>query len=130
MGRTPIKTMPAKTNDRVRRYRLGHWAETICAWHLRLRGYRVLARRFRTPAGEIDIIARRGGVLAFIEVKARRDRTTAVESVTSRQRRRVRRAAEAYIAARPMLAELDGRFDVMLVTPWTTPEHVIDAWRD
>ncbi len=122
--------MAAKTADRLRRYRLGHWAETFCAWHLRLRGYRVLARRYRSPVGEIDIVARRGDVVAFIEVKARRDRTTAAESVTARQRRRVRRAAEAYLGAQPALSGLYGRFDVMLVTPWAMPEHVIDAWRD
>ncbi len=116
--------------ERTRRYRLGRWAEDICAWHLRARGYRVLARRFRVPVGEIDIVARRGGVLAFIEVKARRDHRLAVESLTPHQRRRIRRAAMAFTSARPGLAELDQRFDVMAVTPWALPDHIIDAWRD
>jgi hypothetical protein len=63
------------TDRRRRAYRFGHWAETLCVWWLRLGGYRVLARRYKTPVGEIDIVARRGAALAFIEVKARRHTT-------------------------------------------------------
>lgn len=118
------------TAERIRRYRLGRFAEVMCAWHLRLRGYRVLARRFRSPVGEIDLVARRGRVLAFIEVKARPDRDQALAAVTPRQRARVRRAAELFVAHRPRLAGCDFRFDVMLVTPGRLPAHVIDAWRD
>ncbi len=116
--------------ERHRRYRLGRHAELVCAWHLRLRGWRILARRYRTPVGEIDIVARRGRLVAFVEVKARGDRARALESITGRQRRRVRRAAELYVAAHPALAGLDLRFDVMVVSPWSFPYHVIDAWRD
>jgi putative endonuclease len=84
---------------------------------LAVRGYRVLARRLRYPVGEIDLVARRGGTLAVIEVKARRDTASAMEAVTPRQRRRIARAGLAL------------RFDVMLVTPWRWPRHVTDAWR-
>lgn len=119
-----------KPNDRQRRYRLGHYAEIISVWHLRLRGYRVLARRFKTPVGEIDIIARRGKVVAFIEVKARRTEALAIESITPRQRNRIRRAAGAFLGARPLLTNCDLRFDIMLVTPWTMPNHITGAWRD
>jgi putative endonuclease len=115
--------------ERKRRYRLGQVAETICAWHLRLRGYRILARRFRAPVGEIDIIASRGGLVAFIEVKARRTGALAAGSVSRRQQRRICRAAEAFLVARPALSGFDLRFDVMLVTPWAMPDHVTDAWR-
>ena len=115
--------------ERRRRYRLGRHAELLCAWYLRLRGWRILARRYRSPVGEIDIIARRGGMIVFVEVKARHDRELALESVTERQRRRVRRAAEAFVGAHPSLATLDFRFDVMVVSPWSLPYHVIDAWR-
>jgi putative endonuclease len=118
------------TAERIRRYRLGRFAETVCAWHLRLRGYRVLARRFRSPAGEIDLVARRGQVVAFIEVKARPDHEQGLAAITSRQRARVLRAAQLFVAHRPQLAECDFRFDVMLVTPGRLPAHVIDAWRD
>ncbi len=116
--------------ERHRRYRLGRHAELFCAWHLRMRGWRILARRYRSPVGEIDIVARRGRLIAFVEVKARRDRTRALESVTTRQRRRVRRAAELFVGAHPSLAALDVRFDVMVVSPWSLPHHVIDAWRN
>lgn len=117
-------------NERRRRYRLGRLAEAACVWHLRARGYHILATRFRTPAGEIDIVVRRRGIVAFVEVKARRDRATAAESVSPRQRARIRRAAQWYLGARPALAEHGLRFDIMLVTPWNLPYHVTDAWRD
>ena len=119
----------AARDRRRRAWRLGLTAEALCAWHLRLRGYRILARRFRTPVGEIDIVARRGGVLAVIEVKARRDRATAVEALGGAQRRRIVRAAEAFMAARPGCAGLAIRFDVMVVGGWAPPRHLTDAWR-
>ena len=118
------------TRDRRRSNRYGRYAESLCAWHLRCRGYRILARRFRAPVGEIDLVARRGGTIAFVEVKARRKLADAAESLTSRQRRRIRRAAEWFIMAHPPLSELQQRFDLMLVTPWRIPTHMIDAWHD
>jgi len=120
----------ASRTERVRRFRFGRLAETLCTWHLRLRGYRILARRFQTPLGEIDIIARRGGLVAFVEVKARRDLAEAGESLSPRQQRRISRAALAYLQKQPSLQSLDMRFDVMLVAPWRAPRHIIDAWRD
>ena len=113
-----------------RAFRLGHVAETLCLWHLRLRGYRILARRYRVPVGEIDLVARRGAVLAAIEVKARPSLAAAGEAVTTRQRRRVARALAHFLATRPDLAGLSLRFDVMLVTPRRLPQHIPDAWRD
>lgn len=118
------------TDKRRRRVRFGRFAEALCAWHLRLRGYRILARRFRTPLGEIDIVARRGRLVAFIEVKARRDLAQAGESLSANQRRRIARAAMLYLQKKPLLQTLDKRFDVMLVAPWRVPRHVIDAWRN
>ena len=115
--------------SRRRAFRRGHTAELLCVWHLRLRGYRILARRFRVPSGEIDLIARRGRVLAAIEVKARPSLAIASESVSTRQRRRVMRALEHFLQLRPDLAGLAPRFDVMLVTPRRLPRHVADAWR-
>lgn len=110
-------------------FRRGHTAELLCLWHLRLRGYRILARRFRVPSGEVDLIARRGRVLAAIEVKARPSLATASEAISPRQRRRVARALEHFLAQRPELAGLAMRFDVMLVVPGRLPRHVADAWR-
>lgn len=117
------------TTLKRRAWTFGRLAESLCAWHLRLRGYRILARRFRTPVGEIDIVARRGNTLAVVEVKARTDATLAMESLAPRQRGRIQRATEAFLAARPALAELDIRFDVMVVAPWRWPGHIQDAWR-
>jgi putative endonuclease len=111
-------------------WRLGKRAETLCVWSLRLRGYRILARRIVTPLGEIDIVARRGGVLAMIEVKARPTLAEAAESISLRQRQRIRRAAEAFLGARPGLAGMTIRFDAMLLAPGRWPVHVVDAWRE
>ena len=110
-------------------FRRGHAAELLCLWHLRLRGYRILARRFKVPSGEIDLIARRGRVLAAIEVKARPSLAAASEAISPRQRRRVARALEHFLAQRPELAHLAPRFDVMLVMPGRLPRHLPDAWR-
>jgi len=114
---------------RQRAWRLGWWAESLCALALRLRGYRIVARRLRTPVGEVDILARRGRVLAVIEVKARREIATAAESVTERQKQRLIRAAGWVVSGRPDLAVLQLRFDVMLVAPWRLPMLIVDAWR-
>lgn len=114
---------------RRKAWRRGRSAEALGVAWLVLRGYQIVGRRLRTPVGEIDIVARRGRTLAIIEVKARRDRATALESVGPRQRHRLRRAAEWLIAGRADLAALDIRFDVMAVAPWQPPKHVIDAWR-
>ena len=114
---------------RRRADRAGRLAETLCALALMLRGYRILARRFRTPVGELDIVARRGQVLVFIEVKARSSLALAAEAIDVRQRQRVERAAGAFLAHRPPLARLDQRFDAMLVAPWRWPRHIKEAWR-
>ena len=115
--------------DRQRAYRLGRYAETICAWYLRLRGYRILARGYRASAGEIDIVARRGKVLVMIEVKARESITSAAEAVTRRQQERIVMAASQFLTRYPRLSGHAVRFDAMLVAPWRPPRHVVDAWQ-
>ena len=114
---------------RARAYRFGLRAETVCVWWLRAQGYRVLARRFKATVGEIDIIARRGGLLAMIEVKARSGGDMAQAIPSQRQRRRITRAAEAFMARKPRLAGCDIRFDLMIARPWRLPRHIRDAWR-
>jgi putative endonuclease len=109
--------------------RRGRLAELLCRCHLRLRGWRIVARDWRCPQGEIDILARRGEVLAAIEVKTRRDAATAAEAVQRRQRRRIARAASAFLSTRPDLAGLALRFDVMLVAPARLPVHLAGAWQ-
>jgi putative endonuclease len=122
--------MKTRPNARRAAERRGKTAERLCLWHLRLKGYRILARRYKTAMGEIDLIARRGGVLAAIEVKARPDFERANEAITPRQRRRIVRALAQFLGGRPDLATLAARFDVMLVAPRRWPRHVIDAWQE
>jgi putative endonuclease len=110
-------------------YARGRRAEALSALLLRLKGYRIVARGFRLPVGEVDILARRGAVLAAVEVKARREARAALESIKPRQRRRIARAAEAYLAHHPEAGDLTVRFDVMVVLPWRLPKHIADAWR-
>jgi len=114
---------------RLRARRRGRFAERLCRWHLRLRGWRILASDWRCTAGEIDILARRGDVLAAIEVKSRPDFASGAAALQPRQRRRIARAAEAFLAMRPELAALAVRFDVMIVAPLRLPRHLPGAWR-
>lgn len=119
-----------KTDDRRAREKRGRTAEALAALALRLKGYRIAARRVRTPAGEIDLVARRGNVVAFVEVKARASHAQAAEALSAPQRRRIVRAAAHYIAANPGLAGMTQRFDAVLVAPRKWPQHVISAWRE
>ena len=89
----------------------------------------MIARRLRTRAGEIDIVAKRGGLIVFIEVKARPDLATAMAAIGPGQRRRLARAAEAFLASHATDVDYGVRFDVMLIRPWRRPVHVVDAWR-
>lgn len=107
----------------------GRLAETLAVLLLRLKGYRILARRLRLSAGEIDIVAKRGRTIAFVEVKARPDHIAAITAVTPRQQRRLLKAALQYAARDPRHNDADFRFDVMLVAPGRWPRHVVDAWR-
>jgi putative endonuclease len=119
--------------SKLRALAFGERAERLAVLLLRLKGYRILERRFASASGgrgEIDIIARRGSVIAFIEVKARADLDQAAFSLSARQRQRLLRGAEAYIAQRPHLARFSLRFDAWLAAPRCWPRHLIDAWRD
>lgn len=102
----------------------GRRAETLAAWFLRLKGYRVLARRYRTPAGEIDLIVRRGRTVAFVEVKQRPDEAQALEAVTPMARQRIARAAGLWVSRHPAATGLDLRFDVVLACPGRIPRHI------
>ena len=107
----------------------GRRGEGLAAFWLRLKGYRILARNFRSGAGEIDLIARRGGVLALVEVKTRGDLVSAGEALGPRQQARIARAGEVFLQQRPHLTGLAVRFDVILVAPGRLPRHLRDAWR-
>lgn len=110
-------------------YKLGLLAEQCAAWGLRLRGYRVLARRYKTPVGEIDLVARRGKTVIFIEVKARRDLSTALQSVTPRMQNRIIRAANYFIAQHRGLSDFDMRFDLVAIAPPFYWRHLDNAWQ-
>tara|TARA_R110002074_G_scaffold55008_7_gene136868 strand:- start:2886 stop:3272 length:387 start_codon:yes stop_codon:yes gene_type:complete len=117
------------TDGRRRAERWGRGAEALAALLLILKGHRILARRARTPAGEIDMIARRGRVLVFAEIKARASLETGTEALAPRQRDRILRAAEAFMRTRPDLAGLDWRFDLIVVAGGWRLKHLKDAWR-
>ncbi|MEW5729807.1 MAG: YraN family protein [Pseudomonadota bacterium] len=113
--------------------RRGARAEAFAAWWLRLKGFRVLERGLvtgrGTGAGEVDLVARRGRLLIFVEVKARPRLADALDAIGTRQRARIVRAAEAYLARHPDLAGCDIRFDAVLMVPGRLPRHISDAWR-
>jgi putative endonuclease len=113
---------------RIAANRLGRVGEFAAIALLFAKGYQILARNLRTPVGEIDIVARRGRVLVFIEVKSR-TATADLDALGPVQRRRLVRAAEAFRGMRPRLRPLDVRFDLVLAGPWRLPRHVPDAWR-
>jgi putative endonuclease len=109
-------------------FRVGISAESRAAALLIAKGFRILARRFRSPVGEIDIVARRRHLLVFVEVKARERLDDAAWSVTERQRARIIAAAEAWLADHPDPSIQDMRFDAMLVAPGRMPQHIPAAF--
>jgi putative endonuclease len=114
--------------ERRTAFRRGLSAESRAVLLLLLKGYRILARRWQSPVGEIDIVARRRRVLVFVEVKARGKLDDAAEAVTDRQRRRIAAAAEAWLAAHPRQAYAEIRFDAVLVLPRRWPRHLLAAF--
>ena len=114
--------------ERLVAFRFGLSAESRAAACLIAKGYRIVARRWRSPVGEIDIVARRRGTLVFVEVKARERLDDAAEAVIVRQQRRIIAAAEAWLAVHPEDANRDIRFDVVLVAPKSLPRHIMAAF--
>ena len=125
----PRPLMPRSPRpERQVAFRLGLSAESRAAALLIAKGFRILARRYRSPVGEIDIVARRRSLLVFVEVKARDKLDDAAWSVTERQRSRIIAAAEAWLAANPDPSIQDIRFDAMLVAPGRVPRHIPAAF--
>jgi putative endonuclease len=112
---------------RQRAERGGRRAETIAALFLQLKGWSILARRVRTPVGEVDLVARRGRVVAFVEVKGR---ASEVEAAVSLDEFRLRRVAAAASALSPRFVRRgdDMRIDAMFVVPWRLPRHLPNVW--
>jgi len=113
-------------NQRKRAYLKGARAEWIAALYLQLKGYEILEKRFKTPMGEIDLLARKGKMLVAVEVKTRDTLEQASMAVTSLQKRRIEKALLFYLAGKTY--SLDLRFDVVLLSPWKWPYHIQGAW--
>lgn len=113
---------------RVAAEKHGRRAEALAALYLRLKGYRILARRYRTPVGEIDLIARRGRTIAFVEVKARASRDAGAEAVTPFARQRISRAADAWLARNPAATGFTIRIDILVMVPRRWPYHLQNAF--
>src|SRR5581483_11667483 len=128
--RPPARPAPLATHrtERQAAFRVGISAESRAAAFLIAKGFRILARRWRGPVGEIDIVARRRGLLVFVEVKARATIDDAAWSVSERQRARIAAAAEAWLAVHGDAGATDMRFDVVLVAPGRIPRHIPAAF--
>jgi putative endonuclease len=124
----PDKLRKIASPARVAAFRTGLSAEARAAVYLMAKGYRILAKRHRTPYGEIDIVARRRSVLVFIEVKARASLDDAAYAVTPRQQGRIIDAAQAWLMAHPEHAEFEIRFDAVLIAPRRLPRHLLAAF--
>jgi putative endonuclease len=120
-------TKPASA-ARVAAFRTGLSAESRAAALLMAKGYRILAKRFKTPHGEIDLVAKKRNLLVFVEVKARASLDDAAYAVTPRQQARIIDAAQAWLMAHPEHAEFDLRFDAMLIAPRRLPRHLEAAF--
>jgi putative endonuclease len=128
MARRNDPGAPPPRPERVAAFRVGLSAESRAAAWLVAKGYRIVARRFRTPVGEIDIVARRRSTLVFVEVKARDRLDDAAEAITPRGKRRAIAAAEAWLAQNPDDVTSDIRFDAILVAPGRLPRHIPAAF--
>jgi putative endonuclease len=113
---------------RVAAFRTGLSAEGRAAVFLMAKGYRILAKRWRSPYGEIDIVARRRNLLAFIEVKARASLDEAAYAVTARQQQRIITTAQAWLMAHPEHSDFELRFDAILIAPRRLPRHLLAAF--
>lgn len=118
----------SRTRDRRRAEQGGRAAERWASLYLQLKLYRILAHRFRTQAGEIDLIVKRGSTVAFVEVKRRATRAQAAEAISPAGRRRIQRAAALFMAKNPHLSGCTLRLDAVFIIPKRWPLHVEGAW--
>ena len=121
-----LRDLRTRRGDRARRD--GRWAEVVAAVWLMAKGWRILGFRLKSRVGEIDLLARRGSVLAVVEVKRRATLEAALAAVTPVQQARLRRAGAAIAAHRPDLGGLSVRLDIVALAPGRRPRHIADAW--
>jgi len=113
--------------NRQRAETKGRRAEYLAAWILRAQAFEILTERFKAPSGEIDVIARRGRLLLFVEVKTRPTLDAAIDALSYQSRRRIEKAAANFLTLRPDLAKLDMRYDIFAIAGWRW-RHVKNAW--
>ena len=123
----PPSPSKPKSKARVEAYLGGHRGEALAAWFLRLKLYRIVATRYKTPMGEIDLVAERWGTTVFVEVKAR-SRASEEEMMLAVNQSRIVRAAQYWLARHPGKAETDFRFDVIFLARGRWPRHVVNAF--
>lgn len=124
----PPSPSKPKSRARIEAYLGGHRGETLAAWFLRLKLYRVVQRRYKTPVGEIDLIAERFGTTVFVEVKARRKAESEAETLEGVNRARIIRAAQYWLARHPAKAATSLRFDIIFLSPGRWPRHFTNAF--
>ncbi len=117
-----------KQNSKLRNYRKGILAEWVACAYLMCKGFRPLARRFKTPIGEIDLIMKRGSTVIFVEVKARRSHADAAYSIHHENQSRVVHASQWFLRARPKLQTHAFRFDAVTVSCYMLPQHIPNAF--
>ena len=118
----------ARTRKRRSAEGFGRRGETLALWYLRLNGYWMLARRYKTPSGEIDLVMRRGRTVIFVEVKTRQRRDEFAIALEQVNATRIGRAAQHYVSRHRRTQGLDLRFDVIFLAPWAWPRHVKNAF--
>jgi putative endonuclease len=122
------KTVEESSHKKLKAYRRGFVAEYKAALLLLLKGYRIVNLRFRTRAGEIDIIARKRDLVVFVEVKARRDEQIAIDAVSASTQMRIRAASNVWLSRQSDYARLSTRYDIVAVLPLRIPRHFRDAF--
>lgn len=122
------KNSEKSTKTRQKAHIRGIKAEGIAAVLLNFKGYRVLQRRYKTKLGEIDLVIKRGKVVAFVEVKARASVDDAAYAITEHQKKRIEGAARVFLSSYPEYSEYFCRFDAVLVAPMRMPTHITNAW--
>lgn len=115
-----------ENSEKRKAYRRGHAGEMRAAWALRLKGYRIVARRYKTKSGEVDLIARRGDLVAMVEVKARPTLEEAMDAVSHYALRRIEAAGDEWLVHQKDHAKLSIRYDLVAIIPGKWPVHVED----
>jgi putative endonuclease len=125
MPRSPSKP---KSNTRVLSERSGRRGEAIAALFLRLKGYRIIGKRVKTPLGELDLVVTRGKSVAFVEVKTRAFSTDELDALLAVNRRRIVRAGLIWLSQHDRYAGHNLRFDVIFLAPFAWPRHIVNAF--